>query len=288
MKHMNLIHQQVLAGHYKPAVVVAMESHGTIAMEGLGDKIKEGWEAFKKRVSPTDHEAIVSKLLYLPKLRAALVDAKSRVSQATGDVISSKLTQKITKDLPVSASNADQLIREVSTYRKRIESLMNKAMSAKSPEAVAKARQELAMEFSKKGNVSDGITFTKPQVLKLMDEAILFVDSTEKLGKVYVADYESGRKEGNKAAMESFKSMIAMESLDEVLSVAMESVILGVATLIGALIVRLIAIICILAIWLSISTGNIHGAIGGAVVGIPLLYISRRMIESSVDQMMSD
>lgn len=291
MKHMSALHRQVQAGTFVfPGAAVAMESASpnAIAMEGMADKIKEGWESFKKRVSPTDHDRIVMKLAFVPKMREALVEAKSKLSQAKTDMESTKAVQKFTKELPVTASTADQLIREISVYTRRIDQLVAKAAAAKTPEAKKKVREEIAMEFSKKGNVADGMVFTKQQTLKLLDECIGFTDMIAKAGVVYMKEYEAERKAGGKTAMESFKSKIAMEGLEDVLSVALESaggVIGGVFLVIAAIIVRICAIVAIIVMWVSIFTLNFLPAIIAGTIGTALAIFSHRMAETAGEMM---
>lgn len=258
----------------------------TVAMEGLVESVKEGWAALKAKISPDDHQAILNKLAYISKMRASIADAKTQISQAKGDARVTKNVARLVKQLPVTASSGQQLLVELAAYRKRVGVLIRKAAAAKTPEEIKRTRQELLVEFGKKGNVAPTITFDKAFTLKLLDEMDALAVTIIEAGKLYQAKYQEGGKDV-KVAQEG----IALESHEDALSVALEGffgVIGGSFLLLAMIVVRVIAVFVLFGAIGAFMGGAFTAAVGSALVGSFLIWASQLGLEKADDAILGE
>lgn len=249
----------------------------SVAMEGITDSVKNVWAALKQKFSPTDHGAIVARLSYLPKLRKMLIDVKQKVSTGDDNGQVSVNIHRFAQHLPVSATTGEQLVKELVVHRRRIEALIVTAERAKTPEEIKKVREQLLLELSKKGNVSSEMVFTKRVVLQVLDEAIALLDVVSQAGGVYTKSYEEAKTKGT-LATESYQSCLALESYEEALEVALESlggVLVGFVVLIGSIVARVLMYFAWIMGIGCLITGQFAQALGLFIAAELLDWISQ-------------
>lgn len=257
-----------------------------IAQEGLVDALKQGWQSFKEKVRPTDYSAIMKKIAFLPEMKKSVAALKTTLSKTKDADFGTKAIGHVSKFLPVSANTAEELVREVAAMRKRIAVLIHKLANTKDEKEVKKYRQELAMEFSKRGNVSDQIVFSRQTALKFCDEMTLFIGVIEDIGHEYEKAHARIAAEGGKVATEGFDRVIALESHTETLEIALESaggIIVGTVILLGAVFVRIIAYLALLSFIGSVITANIPIAIVSGAGMYLAFWISQAGLDKSMD-----
>lgn len=255
-------------------------------MEGLIDTVKQGWAVLKAKIAPTDHEAIIRKLSYISKMRESIRDAKSQISTAKGNAQVTKNIGRLAKQFPVDATTAEQLISGMAAYRKRIDVLIRKAIAATKPEDIKRTRQELLVEFNKRGNVSAEIVINKPNMLKLLDEMDALALVIESAGKIYQAKY----KEGSKALSVATEG-ISLESYQETLSVALEDfvgVVGGSFLLLAMIVVRVVAIFVLFGAVGALLGGALAAAVGSALMGSFLVWASQLGLDAATDAIVGE
>lgn len=280
MKHLNKIHANVVAGG-----AVALEADA-IAMEGVAETLKAGWNAIKSAFSPSDHSALISRLNYLPKMREGLIDAKRQVSQGKDDGQFTKNIHRFTQHMPVSATTADQLVKELAAYRKRITALLIAAERAKTPDQIKQYRQQMLVELSKKGHVAKDIVFTKKSVIQILDESIALLDVLADAGGWYKKAYAEAGNQA-KVATES----LAMESYEDAFEIALESVtsvIAGSLILFASVVARVMMYFAYLSCIGSVLTGQFAAAAGFYLVGYALQWVSQAGIDKATDMITED
>lgn len=284
MKQLNALHASLNA---PTTMAVALESE-TIAMEGFIDSVKARWNAFKESVRPNDHEGIVQHLALIPKIKQDLAKIKSMVSNS-GDADTTNITKKInqiTAKLPVTATTSRQVIVELEKHRRALEVVGRKAQQANTPEKVKEVRVALKNLKEKTGKVNPDMVWTKDEALKLIDELVRYFDTTQAVGKLYIEAYAKAKRENPQAVMESVTNPIAMEHMEDILSVSMESflgALGGLLLLFGSLLVYLFSILLVIKGIMLLLTGNFVPGVLGMVAGSYLRAYGQHLLEKSTD-----
>lgn len=216
MKHLNHMHGQIRTGAYvAPASVAAIAMEG-IALEGIGDEVKAKWNLLKSKFSPSDETKAKAQIEVFEKLKKDAAEVKQHVSSAA-DI--KQATLKLTaaaKNLPVDANSADELIRNLSAWRKKMASEISRVSKITDKAEADKAIAQVKQEMGAKGKIADNLVFTKQHLLKLLDENMAILDLAIAVCNLSLKN--KAEAASTKPSMESLN--LAMESLD--LSVAME------------------------------------------------------------------
>lgn len=260
MKHLNVMHGQLRAGTYVApagAAGVALES---IAMEGIGDSIKNGWKLLKEKFSPSDETKAKAQIEVLEKMLKDTAELKSHVSQ-TNDVKSAAVAvARVAHKLPVSANTADELVRNLAEWRKKTAAELSRISKIKDKAEADAALAKIKEDSKMGGKINPKMVFTKDNLLKLLDEISNVIKLSIQACKLTLANKVEAANA--KPSMESLN--LALESMD--LSVAMEGFwtsVLGYYLLYGAYSSYLVAVVYAICAVAVLCTG---------ALGIAALY----------------
>lgn len=249
----------------------------SVGMEGFADKVKSALEAIKSKISPKDHDKIVSTLAKMSTLRQVCNEVKTKISQHPGNEVVTKSVAMITKRLPVSGNNPKELVTNLAAHRKNITMLTNRLIAAKNPDDVAKLRQELVALLNKKSEPIQSLTVCKTDLLKIVDEVQALGAAAETSGKEYLKAYDKAKSENGALAMEAFFTCVpALESYDDSLDVSLESAVsylFGLMLLAASLFIYVVGIYtAVLAILLLFIGQFAKGAVLGAT-GLTAMWL---------------
>lgn len=266
MKHLNVMHGQLRAGTYVAPVGAAGVALESIAMEGIGDSLKNGWKLLKEKFSPSDETKAKAQIEVMEKLLKDTAELKSHVSQ-TNDVKSAAVAlSKIANNLPVSANSADELVRNLAEWRKKTAAELSRISKIKDKAEADAALAKIKEESKKGGKIIMKLTFTKDNLLKLLDEISNVIKLCIQTCKMSLANKVEAAN--TKPSMESLN--LALESMD--LSVAMEgfwTTVLGYYMLYGAYGSYLAAVLYAICAIVVLCTGSLGiAAIYAAGAGV--------------------
>jgi len=189
---------------------------GDVAMEGFTDSVKNGVNLLKSKFSPNDETKAKAQIEVLTKLKDDAEQLKKYISSGA-DIKSTsvKLTQAA-KNFPVSAQTPDELVRNLSAWRKQTAAEVTRISKLTDKAEVESAIAKMKEQAKVKGKIADNMVFTKDACLKLLSEMIALIDlSVQTCKRSLELKTEAGEV---KPSMESM--YIAMESME--MTIAME------------------------------------------------------------------
>jgi len=181
--------------HLKIAVEQKIIDAETIAMEGIFDNAKAaiGKIVTKFKGSVEDKvEALSNNDKAVAEIKKSLQNVKSKISSTNFDSTQSKKAADVLKRLNIEASTASELIRKLKTIRSDMERTAREVARAKNDEQAEFAMKDLKDLFKGNGKIAEDMTFTKKELLEVLDCCIDLCDSYIKMRKIKNIGMENG------------------------------------------------------------------------------------------------
>jgi plasmid maintenance system antidote protein VapI len=206
MKYMNALHARVNSPY-----AAALESQGELAMEGMADSIKAKWNLLKQKFQPDHLEIAREQLAIYAQMKKDAGQLKSAISQSREDKAGTFALNSAAKKLPVDAANTDQLIANLSAFRKKATAEFQRISTLKDEAEANNARTTLMAEMRAQGQIADNLTFNRAQAIKFLDELVAWITVCEVSVNATIKAAAASKQQG--VATEHFK--LAMEALED-------------------------------------------------------------------------